>query len=84
MHPTRRIGYRPRMAPGIVLLVIGAIFAFAITAESSWVDIRVLGLVLMLGGVGFIVRSQLRRREVTVEEDRPGGEETTVVERRVE
>ncbi|HSX68434.1 hypothetical protein [Nocardioides sp.] len=53
------------MAPGIVLLVIGGIFAFAITAESSWLDTDMLGLVLMLGGVGFIVRSRMARKEVT-------------------
>lgn len=56
------------MAPGIVLLVIGGIFAFAITAESSWLDTDMLGLVLMLGGVGFIVRSRMARKEVTTRE----------------
>lgn len=56
------------MAPGIVLLVIGGIFTFAITAESSWLDTDMLGLVLMLGGVGFIVRSRMARKEVTMRE----------------
>ncbi len=74
------------MAPGIVLLIVGAIFAFALKAESSWIDTRVLGVILMLGGLAFIARSQVRRREVTTREtDLPGDEEeTTVVERRVE
>jgi uncharacterized membrane protein HdeD (DUF308 family) len=73
------------MAAGIVLIVIGAIFTFALRAESSWLDVRVLGLILMLGGVGFIARSRLKRREVVTTEDTHGAEEQTrVVERRVE
>jgi uncharacterized membrane protein HdeD (DUF308 family) len=77
------------MAAGIVLLIIGAIFTFALKAESSWLDVRVLGLILMLGGVAFIVRSKVRRREVvTRESDSVDGstevDQTTVVERRVE
>ena len=77
------------MAPGIVLIIIGAIFTFALKAESSWIDTRVLGLILMLGGAGFIWRSRAKRREVvTRETETEGGmlqaEETRVVERRVE
>jgi len=62
------------MAPGIILLVIGGIFAFAVKAESSWLDTDMLGLVLMLGGVGFIVRSRMARKEVVTREvvRRPG------------
>jgi uncharacterized membrane protein HdeD (DUF308 family) len=56
------------MAPGIILLVIGGIFAFAIKAHSSWLDTDMLGLVLMLGGVGFIVRSRMARKEVVTRE----------------
>jgi uncharacterized membrane protein HdeD (DUF308 family) len=56
------------MAPGIVLLIIGGIFAFAIKADSSWMDTDMLGLVLMLGGVGFIVRSRMARKEVVTRE----------------
>lgn len=75
------------MAPGIVLFIIGAIFAFAVRAESSWLDVRAFGLILMLGGAAFVWRAQVRRREVvTRESDAPSdaAEETTVVERRVE
>jgi hypothetical protein len=56
------------MAPGIILLVIGGIFAFAVKAESSWLDTDMLGLVLMLGGIGFIVRSRMARKEVVTRE----------------
>ncbi len=77
------------MAPGIVLIIIGAVFTFAIKAESSWLDVRVLGLILMLGGIGFIVRSRTKRREVVLQETESGTagtgtEQTRVVERRVE
>lgn len=78
------------MAPGIVLLIVGGIFTFALKAESSWLDTDMLGVILMLGGVGFIARSRFKRREVITEEteEQPDGteetEETRVVERRVE
>ncbi|MDZ5621836.1 hypothetical protein SFC88_13400 [Nocardioides sp. HM23] len=74
------------MAPGIVLIIVGAIFTFALKAESTWLDVRVLGLILMLGGAAFIARARLKRREVVTRESSPGkqAEEKQVVERRVE
>lgn len=77
------------MAPGIVLIIIGAIFTFALKAESDWLDTRMLGLILMLGGAAFIWRSRLRRREVVTRETEVPGpvgstEERTVIERDVE
>lgn len=78
------------MAPGIVLLILGGIFTFALKAESSWLDTDMLGVILMLGGAGFVARSRFRRREVVTQEteELPDGseetEETRVVERRVE
>lgn len=74
------------MAPGIVLIIIGAIFTFALRAESSWLDVRVFGLILILGGAAFIARARMKRREVVTQERTPGEatEETRVVERRVE
>lgn len=74
------------MAPGIVLIIIGAIFTFALKADSDWLDTRVLGVILMLGGLGFVWRSRVRKREVvTRETDLPGAtEERTVVERTID
>lgn len=74
---------------GIVLIIIGAVFAFALKAESSWLDTRVLGLILILGGAAFVWRSRVRRREVVTRETETADgvaqtEQTTVVERRVE
>ena len=56
------------MAPGIILIILGAIFTFALKAESSWLDVRVLGLILMLGGGAFIARARLKRRDAVEEE----------------
>lgn len=77
------------MAVGIVLIIIGAVFAFALKAESSWLDTRVLGLILILGGAAFVWRSRVRRREVVTRETETADgvaqtEQTAVVERRVE
>ena len=75
------------MAPGIVLIIIGAIFAFAVKAESDWLNTRALGLILMLGGAAFIWRARARRREVVIRRtDGPAGstEDRTVVEREVD
>ena len=42
------------MAPGVTLAVIGAILAFAVRAELSGIDLRIVGLILMLAGAGLI------------------------------
>jgi uncharacterized membrane protein HdeD (DUF308 family) len=83
------MGTAPRMAAGIVLIIIGAVFAFALKAESSWLDTRALGLILILGGAAFIWRSRVRKREVVTRETESADgatetEQTAVVERRVE
>jgi predicted membrane channel-forming protein YqfA (hemolysin III family) len=71
------------MAPGIVLIIVGATFTFALRAEPDWLNTHALGLILMLGGAGFIWRSRARQREVvTRRTDGPGGstEDRTIVE----
>jgi len=77
------------MAAGIVLLIIGAIFAFALRTDGSWMNTRVLGVILMLGGLAFIARARVRRRSVVVREiDNDSGEqrveEREIVEERLE
>lgn len=50
----------------IALIVLGAILAFAVTLEVAGIDIRVVGFILMLGGVvGLIVGLSLRQRQAT-------------------
>jgi len=47
----------------IALVVLGAILAFAVTLEVAGIDIRVVGFILMVGGViGLIVGLSLRQR----------------------
>jgi uncharacterized membrane protein HdeD (DUF308 family) len=60
---------------GVVLIVAGAIFAYALDVEPSFIDKYVLGWILILGGVlaivlGFFQTSQRNRRHTTVEEHR--------------
>lgn len=51
----------------IALIVLGAILAFAVTLEIAGIDIQVIGLILMIGGViGLIVGLSLRRRAAAV------------------
>ncbi len=49
----------------IGLIVLGAILAFAVDLDVSGLDIRVIGFILMIGGVvGLIVGLILRQRTV--------------------
>jgi hypothetical protein len=43
-------------AIGIVLIALGAVLRYAVTAEASGVDLDVVGIILMAtGGVGFVL-----------------------------
>ena len=46
------------MAPGITLAVIGAVLTFAIRAQPSFIDLRVVGLILMIAGAVLIWQSR--------------------------
>jgi Domain of unknown function (DUF6458) len=52
---------------GIFLIAIGAILTFAVHANISWLDLRVVGFVLMLAGAAVLFLTiyfwQARRRE---------------------
>jgi uncharacterized membrane protein HdeD (DUF308 family) len=77
------------MAPGIVLIIIGAVFTFALRSDGTWINTRILGVILILGGLAFIWRARSRRRvTVTRETQRHGRsgetEERTVKEQRME
>ena len=39
------------MTPGVTLAVIGAILAFALRANPSGIDLKIVGLILMIAGV---------------------------------
>ncbi|MDX6324685.1 MAG: hypothetical protein QOK15_1039 [Nocardioidaceae bacterium] len=42
------------MGPGILLVVIGAIFAFAVRGDTKVIDLQTMGWILMVGGAALI------------------------------
>lgn len=54
------------MGPGITLLVIGAILAFAVRADASAVDLQTVGLIFMVAGAAVIAYARRERRRTTV------------------
>lgn len=61
------------MGPGVFLLVVGAILAFAVRADASAVDLQVVGLILMLAGAAVIwhARRGTKRERVVTRVDDP-------------
>ncbi len=58
-----------KTATGLTMVAIGAIFAFAITAHPSWINLQITGWVIMLTGiVGMVIPRRgygwLRRRVI--------------------
>jgi uncharacterized membrane protein YidH (DUF202 family) len=82
MNTTSGIGL---MAFGIVMVVVGAIMRFAVSATTSGFDIRKTGVILLLVGIGVFVISLLvlalggRSRSTTRTDVRetPSGQERT-------
>jgi uncharacterized membrane protein YidH (DUF202 family) len=82
MNRTSGIGL---MAFGIVLVVVGAIMRFAVSAKTSGFDIHKTGVILLLVGVGVFVISLIvlalgnRSRSTTRTDVRetPSGQERT-------
>ena len=61
------------LGTGIVLFVIGAILAFALNVQVSWIDLHLVGYILMIAGaVGIILGIVLMtRRRRTIATTRP-------------
>ena len=57
---------------GIFMFVVGAILAFALNVESSWIDLQLVGYLLMIGGLATVLIGVffLFRRRSTVETTR--------------
>ena len=56
-----------KIAPGLTLIALGAIFTFAITSSPSWLNLQVVGVTLMATGVAGLLlprrtRDLVRRR----------------------
>jgi hypothetical protein len=65
-----------KTATGLTLVAIGAIFAFAVTAHPSWINLQIAGWVIMLTGIiGMAVPKRgygwLRRRVIVREPQQP-------------
>lgn len=64
------------MAPGITLLVIGAILAFAVRADGDVVNVHMVGVIFMLAGAAIIYYySRERRRKQVVTRVKYSGDE---------
>ncbi len=46
------------MGPGVVLMVLGAILAFAVRKETPGIDIQTVGLILMVAGAAVIAHAR--------------------------
>jgi hypothetical protein len=72
---------------GLTLVVLGAIFTFAVRADSDVVDLQVVGVILMLAGIAVMVhakRTTVQESVVThVEEGGEDAEQHTSEERTV-
>jgi hypothetical protein len=81
----RRKGYD--MGPGITLVVVGAILAFAVRTESTVLDLQVVGLIFMLAGaaiIAFYRRERHQKHVVTrVEHTDPGVEPAETVQQTI-
>lgn len=63
------------MGQGLTLVIVGAIFAFAIRLESKVIDLQMVGLILMLAGAAVMAWSRREvRHEHTVTRVDDGGD----------
>jgi uncharacterized membrane protein SirB2 len=58
------------LGTGIVLVVIGAILAFALNVQVDWIDLHLVGYILMIAGavgiiLGIVLLSRRRRSVAT-------------------
>lgn len=66
------------MGPGVVLAVLGAILTFAVRANTSVINLTIVGIILMIAGGGMIwhARKGSRRQRIVTREERPAGSAT--------
>ncbi len=67
---------------GIVLFVIGAVLTFALDLQLDWIDLDLVGYLLMGAGVvvfviGMVFMMRKRKSVTTMHTDQPGGSSTT-------
>lgn len=66
------------MGVGVLLAVLGAILTFAVRANTSVVNLPVVGIILMVAGGGLIwhARKGTRLKRIITREERPSGSTT--------
>ena len=66
------------VGPGVVLAVLGAILTFAVRANTSVINLTIVGIILMVAGGGLIwhARKGSRRQRIVTREERPAGSTT--------
>lgn len=60
------------MGPGIFLLVLGAVFTFAVRQDTPVLDLQVTGVIFMVAGAALVYlssRSRKRERSVLTRDD---------------
>lgn len=63
------------VAGSIVLIILGAVVAFAVDAEIAGLDIRIVGYIIMIVGVvGLVSSLTVRRREQRGDHPGSGGQ----------
>jgi hypothetical protein len=62
-----------RLGASLTLITIGAILMFAVRADSSWLDIQMVGLILALVGIGGMIANHIvwERRKQAAAMPRP-------------
>jgi hypothetical protein len=61
------------VGPGIVLIILGAIFTFAVRGDTNFVNLHVVGVIFIIAGsvlVYFGSKGGTRARRITTVEDR--------------
>lgn len=56
------------MGPGVALVIVGAIFSFAVRKELPGIDIQTVGVILMLAGIGLVAHARqdrVHQQEIT-------------------
>lgn len=73
---------------GILLVVIGAVLRFAINVELSWIDVNLVGTILMAAGVVVFILGMIftfrRRRSTTTRRTSVGPRDGDNVVRRTD
>jgi len=65
------------VGPGVTLVVLGAILAFAVRTDASAVDLQTVGLIFMVAGAAIIAyyRRERHQKHIThVEQREPGAD----------